>query len=71
MTDDIFSCPTAQLNAMVEERMGKIRKSATAPKSQKVLKAMATAEISAENPDLTRAVIAQERQETLRRSFNV
>ncbi|MCP1392341.1 MAG: hypothetical protein J5I35_06255 [Methanothrix harundinacea] len=56
---------------MVEERMGKIRKSATAPKSQKVLKAMATAEISAENPDLTRAVIAQERQETLRRSFNV
>lgn len=60
-----------QFYALVDARAGEIRKSADAPKDQKVLKALALTAITRENPDLARAVIAEERAGVVRAQMGV
>ncbi|MFZ3133107.1 MAG: hypothetical protein WBH08_03845 [Methanothrix sp.] len=59
-----MSTDIEMFNELVEERMNEIRKSASGPKDLRVLKAVATAEISRERPDLTRAVLLAEKIES-------
>lgn len=53
-----------EFNRLVDERINAIRKSAAAPRDAGVLKAIATAEISKERPDLARAILRRERAES-------
>ncbi len=52
-----------EFRRLVDERINTIRKSASGPRDTKVLKAVATTEISRERPDLARAVLLAERIE--------
>jgi len=52
-----------EFRRLVDERVNTIRKSASGPRDTKVLKAMASAEISRERPDLARSVMLKERIE--------
>ena len=52
-----------EFRRLVDERVNTIRKSASAPRDAKVLKALASAEISRERPDLARVVLLAERIE--------
>lgn len=61
----------AQFEALVQKRSGEIQKSAAAPVNPKVLRAQAVASITKENPALARAVIAEERAETMRLQMGV
>ena len=58
-----MSTDIEMFNRLVEERMNVVRKSASSPRDTKVLKAVATTEISRERPDLARAVLLAERIE--------
>lgn len=53
-----------EFRRLVDERINTIRKSASGPRDTKVLKAVATTEISRERPDLTRAVLLAEQIES-------
>jgi hypothetical protein len=53
-----------EFNRLVQSRMDEVRKSASGPRDMKVLKAVATAEISRERPDLVRAVLLAEKIES-------
>ena len=53
-----------EFRRLVDERINTIRKSASGPKDLRVLKAVATAEISRERPDLARAVLLAEKIES-------
>ena len=53
-----------EFRRLVDERVNSIRKSASAPRDIKVLKALASTEISRERPDLMRAVMLQEQIES-------
>ncbi|HQE97202.1 MAG TPA: hypothetical protein PKY20_03300 [Methanothrix sp.] len=59
-----MSTDIEMFNELVEERMAEVRKSASGPRDMKVLKAVATAEISRERPDLVRAVLLAEKIES-------
>jgi hypothetical protein len=61
----------AQFDALVETRMGEIRKSADAPKDQKVLKALATQAVTKENGKLAQAVLAEQREASMRAQMGV
>lgn len=52
-----------EFRRLVDERVNSIRKSASAPRDAKVLKALASTEISRERPDLARSVVLKERIE--------
>jgi len=52
-----------EFRRLVDERVNTIRKSASGPRDTKVLKAVATTEISRERPDLARSVVLKERIE--------
>ena len=52
-----------EFHMLVNERVNTIRKSASGPKDTRVIKAMASAEISRERPDLMRAVMLKEQIE--------
>lgn len=54
-----------KFHRLVNERINAIRKSAAAPQSTNVLKALATSEITKEHPDLARAVMRMQRVEAL------
>lgn len=69
--DDTSNPRVKEFNRLVTDRMGEIHKSATAPRDQMVLKAMAEAEISRERPDLARAVINEERAASMRQMTGV
>jgi hypothetical protein len=56
----------AQFEELVQKAMGEIKKSADAPKSPKVLRALAVAAATKENGNLAKAVIAEERQAAFR-----
>ena len=58
-----------EFDQLVRARMGEISKSADAPRSEKIVKAMATTAISVERPDLMREVIADERRQAAVLSF--
>jgi hypothetical protein len=53
---------TAQFEAIVEKKVGEIRKSGEGSKDPKVVRAMAVAAATRENGALAKAVIAEERQ---------
>ncbi|MCX8207693.1 MAG: hypothetical protein N3G75_07675 [Methanothrix sp.] len=55
-----------EFNALVEKRMSEIRKSGSAGSDPKVLRALATQEITRERPELARAVLAEERANTMK-----
>ncbi|WP_333655350.1 hypothetical protein [Methanothrix soehngenii] len=50
-----------EMDRLVKSRMAEIRKSAAAPRDEKILKAMATTQISRERPELMRMVLNEER----------
>ncbi|MFZ3145375.1 hypothetical protein [Methanothrix sp.] len=52
-----------EFHMLVNERVNIIRKSASAPRDTRVIKAMASTEISRERPDLARSVVLKERIE--------
>lgn len=58
-----------EMDRLVKSRMSTIRKSAAAPRDEKIIKAMAVAETSRENPELTRAVISEERATAARLTY--
>lgn len=63
---------TAQLEDLVQKKLGEIRKSGEgAGKSEKVLHSLAVAAITKSNPQLARAVIAEERQNVVKMSMGV
>lgn len=57
---------TAQFEALVAARKGEIRKSGDAPKDPKVLNALAVAAVTKEHGALAKAVMAEERQASMR-----
>jgi hypothetical protein len=54
-----------KFHQLVNERINAIRKSAASPQSTKILKALATSEITKERPDLARAVMRMQNIEAL------
>jgi hypothetical protein len=56
------------MDRLVESRMNTIRKSAGA-RDESIIKSMAVAAITRENPELTRAVISEERQAAARLAY--
>jgi hypothetical protein len=60
-----------EFNALVEKRMSEIRKSGSTGSDPKVLRAMAVQEITRERPELARAVLAEERANTMKIQLGV
>lgn len=62
---------TAQFEELVSKKMGAIQKSGDGPTDPKILRAKAVAAVTRENPQIAKAVIAEERHAVVRSQMGV